>query len=129
MKSNSSISKYLQEMEKAQTLVEKYDIQNKAFESLNEHDSDYLYDILWESHKYVIPQTVHMGLNTIKGDPNWELLKSQIRDIVERDGICQASWSCDGRTRHMWQSQILESDMTEYDFEIGYNYKCEIRKR
>lgn len=114
----------------AKTVAEAYDAQREAYKTLNEKDGDKLFDLLCKLDKIISPETVHMGINTTKGDPEWENLKDKIRKIVERDGICRASWSCEGRTRHVWQSQILADDMPEYDFDIDYDsYKCEIRKK
>ena len=114
----------------ANTVAEAYDAQREAYKTLNEKGGDKLFDLLCKLDKRISPETVHMGINTTKGDPEWENLKDKIRKIVERDGICRASWSCEGRTRHVWQSQVLADDMPEYDFDIDYDsYKCEIRKK
>lgn len=100
-------------------------------------------------------QTIHMGLNTepdwIKADEiierwksqgnnemvaYWEKsrvdtlkLRDQIIEVVERDGECGLSWSCDGRTRHQMHACQWAKAMPEYDFEIGYNYLCIVRKK
>lgn len=114
----------------AKTVAEAYDAQMEAYNNLSEKDGDKLFDLLCEADKRISPETVHMGINTTKGDPDWENLKNKIRKIVERDGICRASWSCEGRTRHQWQSEVLAADMPEYQFIIEYDtYKCEIRKK
>jgi len=76
-------------------------------------------------------EVVHMGLNTTKGDPNWDALVKQFKEIVERDGECRASWSCTGRTRHVWQSEVLAKELEAegYVWEIDYDsYLCIARK-
>lgn len=102
---------------------------------------------------------VHMGLNTepdyLKADEvkarwrargneemvqRWEdaekrslELKAEIEQIMEEDGECRLSWSCDGRTRHQmhscqWQN-AMENEHPDWEWTIGYNYECTIRKR
>lgn len=115
----------------ANSVAEAYDAQREAYSILSEKDGDKLFELLCETtDKRISPEIVHMGINTTKGDPEWENLKDKIRKIVERDGICKASWACEGRTRHQWQSEVLAEDMPEYKFNIEYDtYKCEIRKK
>ena len=93
------------------------------------NDIDYLYDLLLYNKVNITPSKVYMGLNTTKGYPEWEDSKSKIREHIKKDGICLASWSCTGRTKHMTLSSELKKDMPEYKFNIGENYYCEIRER
>lgn len=100
-------------------------------------------------------KTIHMGLNTEpdwinaedairrwKAEGNndmvayWEKaklhslnLRDEIIKTVEAEGACELSWSCTGRTRHEMHAHQWAEAMTEYDFEIGYNYHCVVRKR
>jgi hypothetical protein len=95
-------------------------------------------------------RTVHMGLNT---EPRFDLperfesipeenkkhiqneikyatnLRDEINKIMEEDGECRLSWSCEGRTRHEMHSQQWKEMMPEYEFDIGYNYHCVLKKR
>lgn len=126
----NDLMSYYKSIKEAKTVAEAYDMQQKAYAALSEKDGDKLFDLLCDTDIRISPETVHMGINTTKGDPDWEYLKDKIREIVERDGICRAMWSCTGRTRHQWQSEVLAADMPEYNFDIEYDdYKCEIRKR
>ena len=72
-----------------------------------------------------------MGLNTLYGENQEETnrLVKLIADGVEKEGEVFLSWSCEGRTRHFWQSEQWESNLPQYDFEIGYNYYCKVTKR
>lgn len=56
-------------------------------------------------------------------------LNRQIIEAVERDGECQLAWGCTGRTLHEILSHQWAAAMPAYDFEIGYNYHCVVRKR
>lgn len=126
----NDVMSYYRSIKEAKNVAEAYDMQKKAYAALSEKDGDKLFDLLCDTDIRISPETVHMGINTTKGDPDWENLKNNIRKIVERDGICRASWSCEGRTRHQWQSKVLAADMPEYQFIIEYDtYKCEIRKK
>ena len=126
----NDVMSYYRSIKEAKTLAEACDMQKKAYAALSEKDGDKLFDLLCDTDIRISPETVHMGINTTKGDPDWENLKNKIRKIVERDGICRASWACEGRTRHQWQSEVLAADMPEYQFIIEYDtYKCEIRKK
>lgn len=126
----NDVMSYYRSIKEAKTVSEAYDMQKKAYAALSEKDGDKLFDLLCDTNMRISPETVHMGINNTKGDPEWENLKNKIRKIVERDGICRASWACEGRTRHQWQSEVLAADMPEYQFTIEYDtYKCEIRKK
>lgn len=127
----SEVMNYYNAILATKTVAEAYDMVGKAYSALSEKDGDKLFELLCETtDKRINPEVVNMGRNTTKGDPNWESLKEKIREIVERDGICRASWSCEGRTRHQWQSQVLANDMPEYEFSIDYDtYLCMIRKK
>lgn len=77
-------------------------------------------------------RTVDMGLNTTKGDPKWDELVAEFKSIVEEDGEARASWSCEGRTRHEWQSHVLAEELKDegYEWDIDYmSYRCIARKR
>lgn len=78
-------------------------------------------------HQPEIP-CVNFGLNTSPFDvPNteWESKKEEFRQNVEKHGICRASWSCTGRTRHEMNSCNLANELPQFDFEIDYfSYKC-----
>ena len=56
-------------------------------------------------------------------------LRDQIIAVIEKEGACELSWSCTGRTRHEMHAHQWAKAMPEYDFEIGYNYHCVVRKR
>lgn len=100
-------------------------------------------------------KTIYMGLNT---EPDWlhadasiriweaegndEMvsywknlktkslaLRNEIRETVESDGSCQLSWDCTGRARHEMHAYQWREAMPEYQFEIGSNYECVVRKR
>lgn len=100
-------------------------------------------------------KTIHMGLNTDpafaradgaierwSAEGNYEMveywkkmkdktlaLRDEIVSVVENEGECKLSWSCTGRTLHEILSRQWADAMPEYDFEIGYNYHCVVRKR
>lgn len=112
-------------IEKADNLVEKYDAQKRAGEELNEKE----FDILFDSTKFFFPTTIHMGLNTSDRDGDlWTSKVNEVREVVEKDGIAEASWGCTGRTLHEMLACQLEKALPEYHFDIGYNYKCRIFK-
>ena len=69
------------------------------------------------------PRIVHFGLNSITDEKVQELV-----NIVEREGGANASWGCDGRTRHQMLARQLEKMLPQYRFDIGYNYKCFVAK-
>lgn len=98
-------------------------------------------------------KTIQMGLNTepdfLKADEvikrweamrnttmvhTWEkmkreslMLRDEIREAVEADGVCVLSWSCMGRTRHEMHARQWAHAMPEYDFTIN-GYDCTVRK-
>lgn len=69
-------------------------------------------------------RTVHMGFNS-----NEEGKVEELIAIVEREGACQASWGVTGRTMHGILAQQLQSELPQYDFDIGYNYHCLVSKK
>lgn len=98
---------------------------------------------------------IMMGLNT---DPYWEdaevsinrwkaegnesmvcqwedwrdkslVLKEMIEEAVEQEGECKLVWSCTGRTRHAMHAHNWSRALPQYEFEIGDNYECIVRKR
>lgn len=92
-------------------------------------------------------KTVHMGLNTeptFKLPPSLETfseeqqtwwkkevdyansLKDEIEKVMAEDGECSLSWSCTGRTRHEMHASQWARALPQYDFEIGYNYVCNL---
>jgi len=75
--------------------------------------------------------TVYFGLNLSKYDgEKWNAKVAEFKKAVEENGSARASWSCDGRTRHMIQSEILKEALPEYEFEIDYmTYGCLAKKR
>lgn len=111
--------------ENAGTLLEKYEIQQKAGECLDDNQ----FDLFYENVKFVNVPTIHMGLNTDPHDKEWGSKVEEVRTVVEREGIAKASWGCTGRTRHQMHAHQLEKALPEYDFEITYNYGCTIRKK
>lgn len=68
-------------------------------------------------------RTVHMGFN----DSPPEKIE-QVREIVEREGTCLASWGVTGRTMHEILAYQLAQVLTEYRFEID-GYTCRISKK
>lgn len=56
-------------------------------------------------------------------------LRDEIIRVVESDGECSLSWSCTGRTRHAMHAHQWSDAMPQYDFQIGYNYECIVRKK
>ena len=100
-------------------------------------------------------KTIHMGLNTgpdwvgaeeaikrwkAQGNASmveqWEKwrdhslsLRAHIIEVVESEGACKLSWGCTGRTRHQMHAMQWQDALPQYDFEIGYNYHCVVRKR
>lgn len=82
---------------------------------------------------------VDMGLNTEpwnmesgKRKEKAILLKTEIEKIMEDDGECRLSWSCEGRTRHEMHSNqwmnALKDEHPDWEWTIGYNYECTISK-
>jgi hypothetical protein len=67
---------------------------------------------------------VHMGFNDSPADKIEE-----VRRIVEKEGVCHASWGVTGRTMHSILAAQLAQKLPEYDFAIGDNYECRITKR
>lgn len=114
-------------IEKAATLRAKYDAQQRAGEELNENEFDKLY----HSVDFVWPHTIHMGLNTSCSDGEaWTAKLREVREVVEQDGVAEASWGCTGRTLHMTLAHQLEKALPEYEFDIGYeSYRCRIFKK
>ena len=77
-------------------------------------------------------KVIDMGLNTTKGDPKWDSLVAEFKATVEEAGEAQASWSCTGRTRHEWQSHMLQEELQDepWEWEIDYwSYLCIARKK
>lgn len=112
--------------ENAGTLLEKYEIQQKAGECLNENQ----FDLFYENVRFVSIPTIHMGLNTSKSDGDlWDSKVNEVRKAVEEVGIASASWGCTGRTLHHILACQLQEALPEYDFDITYNYGCKIKKR
>lgn len=64
-------------------------------------------------------RTVSFGLNSIPEDK-----KTEFVEIVKREGRCDASWSCTGRTLHQMLANQLAAKHPEFRWEIGYNYEC-----
>lgn len=56
-------------------------------------------------------------------------LRNEIRETVESEGSCQLSWDCIGRACHEIHAHRWREAMPEYQFEIGSNYECIVRKR
>ena len=50
--------------------------------------------------------------------------EAEFVDIMKREGRCNATWSCTGRTLHQMLARQLAAKHPEYRFEIGYNYEC-----
>lgn len=83
-------------------------------------------------------RVVNMGENT---DPDWLKsnkatnslkLKAEIEKIMEEDGECRLSWSCEGRARHEMHSYHWKEamkDHTNWKWKIDYNYNCIIKMR
>jgi hypothetical protein len=69
-------------------------------------------------------RNVHMGFNDSPTDKIEE-----VRRIVEKEGVCHASWGVTGRTMHSILAAQLAQKLPEYDFAIGSNYECRITKR
>ena len=70
-------------------------------------------------------RTVHMGFNS-----NEEGKLDELVEIVESEGICNASWGVSGRTAHVLLAQKLEKLLPQYEFEIDYDmYRCTVKKR
>lgn len=71
--------------------------------------------------KYAVRQisTVYFGLNDI---PKHKV--NEFCEIVEKEGACNASWDCTGRTLHLSLANQLAKMLPQYEFEVGYNYKC-----
>jgi hypothetical protein len=67
---------------------------------------------------------VHMGFNDSPAEK-----VDEVRRIVEKEGVCHASWGVTGRTMHSILASQLAQKLPEYEFEIGYNYECRITKR
>ena len=83
---------------------------------------------------YVLPgkeeKQVNMGFNTSRYDgEHWNNAVRKFKDAVERYGIASASWGVTGRTLHQILAYELADALPDYEFEIGYNYKCIARKR
>lgn len=68
--------------------------------------------------------TIHMGFNSNEPGTIERLI-----EVVEREGECKASWGVTGRTMHGILAEALKRELPQYDFEIGYNYQCIVRKR
>ena len=68
-------------------------------------------------------RTVYFGLNSIPQDKVDEFIA-----IVEREGGCCASWDCTGRTLHHALACDLQRMLPQYEFEVGYNYRCFAQK-
>lgn len=45
-----------------------------------------------------------------------------IKEKVNECGWCKISFSCDGRTRHLWQSKAWAEKMPEFEWEFDYDY-------
>ena len=91
-----------------------------------ELDADgYLYSV-WQDRRngklYAVREirSVSMGFNS--NDPGKE---DEFEAIMEREGVCKASWGCTGRTLHQMLAMQLADKFPQYRFDIGYNYKCE----
>lgn len=69
-------------------------------------------------------RTVHMGFNS-----NEEGKVDELVAIVEREGACKASWGVTGRTMHEILAYQLSKELPQYDFDIGHNYHCLVRKK
>lgn len=96
-------------------------------DSVNDNGSQYhIWKDVRNGRKYAVKQikTVHFGLNSIPQEKVDEFIA-----IVEREGSCQASWGCTGRTLHLSLAQQLKKMLPQYEFELGYNYKCIANKR
>ena len=70
-------------------------------------------------------RTVHMGFNSNEDGKVEEFI-----GIVEREGVCKASWGVTGRTAHLMLAMSLEALLPQYEFEIDYDrYLCLAKKR
>lgn len=69
-------------------------------------------------------RSVHMGFNDTPDEK-----VAEVQRIVEKEGVCHASWGVTGRTMHSLLAAQLARKLPEYEFEIGYNYECRITKR
>ena len=69
-------------------------------------------------------KSVHMGFNSNEEGKLEELIAT-----VEKYGEASASWGVTGRTMHEILAEQLKAQLTQYRFEIGYNYKCEVYKK
>lgn len=84
----------------------------------------------WEDTRngncYATPttKTVHMGFNSNDDGKLEEFIAN-----VEKYGECEASYGVTGRTMHEILAHRLATELPQYEFEIGYNYKCIARKR
>ena len=78
-----------------------------------------------------IEEFVSFGLNLEPQDgQEWEDKVKEFADVVEKNGVARAVWSCTGRTRHEMHSRQLARSLPQYEFEIGYDsYLCIARKK
>lgn len=58
-----------------------------------------------------------------------DLLVKKVKKAFEETNEVEISFGVTGRTCHEVLSHVIADKMPEYDFEIGYNYKCIARKK
>lgn len=80
--------------------------------------------------KEVPIQVVSFGLNLDPYMKGWITKVEEFRQVVEKNGVACASWSCEGRTRHEMHSRQLAAALPQFDFDIRYaSYHCVARKK
>ena len=74
---------------------------------------------------------VSFGLNLDKySGPKWKEKVEEFRLAVEEHGSARASWSCEGRTRHLSNACMLAEDLPQFEFDIDYDsYRCIASKK
>ena len=111
-------------------LIRESESSKREWLNWEEHrEIDGLYYSIWKDDRTAMlycvrePRSVHMGFN----DSPTEKI-AEVVAIVEREGMCKASWGVTGRTMHAILAEQLREKLPQYKFDIGYNYHCLITK-